>query len=122
MVCRVRRLFSLVVSLYSAKVHSLAVVARLGGGRGGTSAIVWLEAVLGEFGGVLRFEAGVLGGGFVVLREILPDAEAGFSVFLENLPIMCLVFHFVLFVFDAKFLFFAGLRFEAIFGLAAFGS
>jgi hypothetical protein len=94
----------------------------LGGGRGGTPAKVWLEAVLGEFGGVLRFEAGVLGGGFVVLRDVLGDAEASFGVFLDHFPIMSLFFHFVLLVFDAKFLLFAGLRFEAIFGLAALGS
>ncbi len=95
---------------------------RLGGGGLGTSELMVLEAVFGELGGVLRFEAGVLNGRFVVLREILSDAEAGFGVFIDHLPIMCLFFHFVLLVFDAKFLFFAGLRFEAIFGLACFGS
>jgi hypothetical protein len=94
----------------------------LGGSGLGTSELMVLEAVLGELGGVLRFEAGNFGGGFAVLREGLRDTEAGFGVFLENLPIMCLFFHFVLLVFDAKLLLFAGLRFEAIFGLASFGS
>ena len=94
----------------------------LGGGRSGTPAKVWLEAVLGEFGGVLRFEAGVLSGGFVVLREVLADAEAGLGVSLENLPIMRLFFHGLALVFEAEFLLFAGLRFEAILLLACFGS
>ncbi len=81
-----------------------------------------LSGVFGQLGGVLRFEARVFGGQFAVLTDVLTDAEAGFGVFLQNLPIMCLFFHLVALIFDANFLLFASLRFEAIFGLAPFDS
>jgi hypothetical protein len=46
-------------------------------GGGGTSAEILLEPVFGQFGVVLRFKAGVCGGGFAVLTDVLADAEAG---------------------------------------------
>ena len=49
-----------------------------------------LEAVFCRFGIVSRFEARVCGGGFAVLADVLADAEAGFGVLLENLPIVSL--------------------------------
>ena len=70
----------------------------------------------------MRFEARVFGGGFGVLSDVLADAEASFGVFLDDVPIMSLFFHFVALVFEAKFFVFAVLRFEAIFFLAPFGS
>jgi hypothetical protein len=91
-------------------------------GGGGTAAEIGLEAVFGQFGVVLRFEARVFGCGFEGLADVLADAEASFGVFLENLPIVCLFFHFVALVFEAEFLLFAGLRFEAILLLTCFGS
>ena len=81
-----------------------------------------LEAVFCQFGIVLRFEARVFSGGFAVLADVLADAEACLGVFLENLPVMRLLFHGVALVFEAEFLLFAGLRFEAILLLARFGS
>ncbi len=89
---------------------------------GGTEAEIRLEAVFGQLGVVFRFEARVFGGGFVVLADVLADAETGFGVLLQNLPIVCLFFHRVALVFEAEFLLLAGLRFEAILGLACFGS
>ena len=93
-----------------------------GGGVGGTSQIVVLEAVFCQFGGVLRREARIFGGGFGVLRHVLTDAEASFGIFFDYVPIMRLFFHFVALVFDALFLVFAVLRFEPIFFFAPFGS
>ena len=94
----------------------------LGGVGGDTPAIVLLEAVFGQLCVVLRCEARVFGGRFGVLGDVLADAEAGFGIFLDYVPIMRLFFHFMALVFDTKFLFFASLRFEAIFFLAPFGS
>ncbi len=81
-----------------------------------------LSGVFGQLGGVLRFEARVFGGQFAVLADVLADAEAGFGVLLQNLPIVDLFFHLVALIFDADFLLFAPLRFEAILLLACFGS
>ncbi len=91
-------------------------------GGGGTSAEILPEVVFGQFGIVLRFEARVFGGQFVVLTDVLADAEAGFGVFLQKIPIVCLFFHVVALGFEAEFLLLTRLRFEAIFGLALFGS
>jgi len=78
--------------------------------------------VFGQFGVVLCFEARVFRSGFAVLVDVLADAEAGFGVFFENFPIMCLFFHFVALDIDSELFLFARLRFEAIFGFAYFGS
>ena len=97
--------------------------SKLGGGRMGAPKRMRLEAAFCEFGGVLRFEARVLrSGSFAVLGDVLREATAGFGVFSDEIPIMCLFFHFVALVFEAEFLLFAILRFEAIFGFALFGS
>jgi hypothetical protein len=58
----------------------------------------------------------------VVLTDVLADAEAGFRVLLQKIPIVCLFFHVVALGFEAEFLLLAVLRFKAIFGLAPFGS
>jgi hypothetical protein len=49
-------------------------------GGGGTAAEIGLEAVFGQFGVVLRFEARVFGCGFEGLADVLADAEAGFGI------------------------------------------
>ena len=95
---------------------------KLSGVGGDPAAIGLLEAVFGQFGVVLRFEARVFGGEFGVLVDVLTDAEAGFGVFFDYLPIVSLFFHFVALVLEADFLVFAGLRFEPILFLAPFGS
>jgi hypothetical protein len=98
------------------------VVHKFGRLGGGTSAEILLEAVLGQLGVVLRFEARVFSGQFAVLADVLANAEAGFGVFLQNVPIVGLFFHLVALIFDAKFLLLAALRFEAILLPAPFGS
>jgi hypothetical protein len=98
-----------------------AAPPELGGGLGGSE---WmrLKTVFGEFGGVLRSEARIFGGGFAGLSNILRDTEAGFGVFAEDVPIMRLLFHFVPLAFEVEFFLFAVLRFEAILGFPRFGS
>jgi hypothetical protein len=75
-----------------------------------------------DFGGVLRFEAGIFAGRFVGGGDVLAGAVTECGVFEENVPGMVFFFHLVALVFDAEFLLLAALRFEAIFGLAPFGS
>jgi hypothetical protein len=75
-----------------------------------------------KFGSVLRFEARIFAGGFVEIGDVLACEVTEFGIFEANVPLMVFFFHLVALVFDAEFLIFAGLRFEAIFGLAPFGS
>ncbi len=97
----------------------------MGGGNetrlngGGTSAEIRLRPCLASSA---WFKAGVFGGQLVVLTDVLADAEAGLGVFFQNIPIMRLFFHVVALDFEAEFLLLTRLRFEAIFGLAPFGS
>jgi hypothetical protein len=93
---------------------------QLGGGLGDLRAAILEEAV--QFGGELRFEARILVDGFVEIDDILAGTMAEGRVFEANVPLVVIFFHFVALVLDAQFLLFAVLRFEAIFGLASFGS
>jgi hypothetical protein len=54
--------------------------------------------------------------------DVLAYAVTKCGVFEANVPFVVFFFHFVALVFEAEFLVFAVLRFEAIFGLALFGS
>ena len=75
-----------------------------------------------DFSHVLRFEARIFAGGLVVVGDVLAYAVAECGVFEANIPFMAFFFHFVALVFEAEFLVFAALRFEANLGLALFGS
>ncbi len=75
-----------------------------------------------DFSHVLRFEARILASGLVVVGDVQAYAVTKCGVFEANIPFMVFFFHFVALVFDAEFFVFAVLRFEAIFGLALFGS
>ena len=75
-----------------------------------------------DFSHVLRFEARIFAGGLVVVGDVQAYAVTKCGVFEANIPFMVFFFHFVALVFDAEFFVFAVLRFEAIFGLALFGS
>ena len=75
-----------------------------------------------DFSDVLRFEARIFAGGLVVVGDVLTYAVAKCGVFEANIPFMVFFFHFVALVFEAELFVFAVLRFEAIFGLALFGS
>ncbi len=96
--------------------------ARLGRLFGCHTARVRLEAAFFEFGVVLRYEARIFFGRFDLLGGVGGDLVAGLGVFAHYVPKMFFFFHFVLFVFEAQFLLFAFLRFEAIGFFALFGS
>ena len=74
-----------------------------------------LKAVFFQFGGVFRFEAREFGAGAGILEDVGADLMAGLGVFLEDIPIMRLLFHLVFFNLDA-------LRFEATLGFAFLGA
>ncbi len=93
----------------------------LGGGSLGGLRLTVLEEPL-DFGGVLRFEARIFEGRFAGCGDVLAGAVAECRIFEENVPRVVFFFHLVALIFDAKFLLFAGLRFEAILGFACFGS
>ena len=75
-----------------------------------------------DFGHVLRFEGRIFADGLIVMGDVLAYAVTKCCVFEANVPFMVFFFHFVALVFEAQFRVFAVLRFEAICGLALFGS
>ncbi len=75
-----------------------------------------------DFSDVLRFEARVFADGLAGVGDVQAYAVTKGGVFESNIPFVVFFFHFVTLVFDAEFCVFAVLRFEAIFGLALFGS
>lgn len=92
----------------------------LSGGCGHLRGAILEEAV--DFGDILRFEARIFEGSFHEIDDVLAGAMAEGGVFEANVPFVVVFFHLVAFALDAPFLLFAVLRFEAIFGLASFGS
>ncbi len=70
-----------------------------GGGFSDLRAIVLEETV--DFGDVLRFEAGIFAGRFVVVGDVLAGAVTELGVFDADVPIMVLFLHFVALVLDA---------------------
>ncbi len=64
----------------------------------------WRDPVFRRKTGYRETEKELSGGGFAVLADVLADAEAGFGVFLENLPIVCLFFPGVALDFETELL------------------
>ncbi len=95
---------------------------KLGCGCCGGAGWMALQATFDEFGGVLRFEARIFFCCVDLLGGVGGELVTSLGVLSQNVPIMRLLFHFVLLVFDAELFLFAVLRFEAILGFACFGS